>query len=486
MNLPIRKSCDSDIKFEKLLGKGGDAEVYKVNYKGRNYAAKISMESNYLTEIDISSRIESEYLMHSCGIIWSIPPNSDIPKQTILYELANQSLISCDISKYTIKKRISLCYQLAKAVEVLHSSDILHLDIKPSNVLIFGRYPSITVKLADFGYCLYSQKSGRRRLSRRIWTGGYRAPELLDALRREYSTKNDIWSLGLTFAYLIGGESLTVPRSSKDVIEKFGKRKIKNTIDNCVISNIPKEDGIIIRGARDLLNNMLKYEPKDRPRISGVISHDLFCEDKDYSFEPKESRDMIWEMEDGGRFISMSNCKDIDFEPIISLFKQFEVSTEIVFLSITLYFRILMILETGKDIRDRKKKIVIETVNMKELEEGKTDTVKIMLTCSRIAMKTFLLNKNLPENSDSFTESKILQLLEFKINVKTPYYTNFLPCSIVKAYKYLLQGKYYVTINREGKDEYLSTIKMPSESIIEVEDEYRIFSTFNKLMDQNN
>ena len=45
-----------------------------------------------------------------------------------------------------------IIYQLAKALKYLHSGYIIHIDLKPSNILINS---NCSIKLCDFGWASY-------------------------------------------------------------------------------------------------------------------------------------------------------------------------------------------------------------------------------------------------------------------------------------------------------------------------------------------
>ena len=44
--------------------------------------------------------------------------------------------------------------QVCQGLSYLHANNVIHRDIKPENILVAGD----TVKIADFGWAIYSQK----------------------------------------------------------------------------------------------------------------------------------------------------------------------------------------------------------------------------------------------------------------------------------------------------------------------------------------
>jgi serine/threonine protein kinase len=86
------------------------------------------------------------------------------------------------------------------ALAHLHLQRIAHRDIKPDNYLYGGH--DNTIKLCDFGMAAILPKSGK--LYGRCGTAPYMSPEMVgDAA---YSTKTDIWSLGVTCYLMLYGK----------------------------------------------------------------------------------------------------------------------------------------------------------------------------------------------------------------------------------------------------------------------------------------
>lgn len=91
-----------------------------------------------------------------------------------------------------------IMFQIVSATLYLHSSKVLHRDLKPQNILIDPS--NCFVKLADFGLSrCYTVPI--KPYTKEVLTLWYRAPELILG-SDQYSTAIDIWSIGCIFAEL--------------------------------------------------------------------------------------------------------------------------------------------------------------------------------------------------------------------------------------------------------------------------------------------
>ena len=143
-------------------------------------------------------------------------------------------------------KIIILARQILECLTYVHSNNICHHDIKPSNIFIdaFNR-----VKLADFGISQILQKNEMS-----IMYGGsiaYLAPEVFQKLPYD-SFKADIWSFGVTLYQMITGGNL--PYCGNNIMELLHSIFQKKYI---LPKNCPKE-------LRMLLKNSLNPNPEKR------------------------------------------------------------------------------------------------------------------------------------------------------------------------------------------------------------------------------
>jgi len=96
-------------------------------------------------------------------------------------------------------KGVEIALQLCKGLAAAHENNVLHCDLKPSNVMVDGRGRA---RITDFGLACPGDEASRSRI--RAGTLPYMAPEQIEG--NEVSTKSDIYSLGLVFFEIFTGK----------------------------------------------------------------------------------------------------------------------------------------------------------------------------------------------------------------------------------------------------------------------------------------
>ena len=95
----------------------------------------------------------------------------------------------------------TVLYEIACGLNYIHSMNLVHRNIKPSNILISLTYP-VLIKISDFGSSKPIDYEGLFKNRGVDGTEHWRAPECLLTLKKmgeRGSAKSDIFSAGLVF-----------------------------------------------------------------------------------------------------------------------------------------------------------------------------------------------------------------------------------------------------------------------------------------------
>ena len=252
-------------KLGKELGKGGFGLCYKCcgikDKKIKIYAAKEIDE-----EKSPKDRIENEILIYN--ELWhkNIVKLRDYfnydQKTYLIFEYCENKDLST-----LLKNRLKLTeievqyyiYQLIQALIHLHERIIIHRDLKIQNIFLTEK---LELKLGDFGLArkLMHSESKCYNFS---GTPAYMAPEIVE--KKFYTLKADIWPIGVIMYQLLLGE---LPFNGKAGFS------VEDQIKN-VMLDFPK-NAIISEAARDLITQILVYDPEQRPSLYQILEHDFF------------------------------------------------------------------------------------------------------------------------------------------------------------------------------------------------------------------
>ncbi|KAI4308264.1 hypothetical protein L6164_031356 [Bauhinia variegata] len=111
------------------------------------------------------------------------------------------------------------CYmrQLLTGLHYCHVNQVLHRDIKGSNLLIDNEG---NLKLADFGLARSFSNDHNANLTNRVITLWYRPPELLLGTTK-YGPAVDMWSVGCIFAELLHGKPIFPGKDEPEQLNKI-------------------------------------------------------------------------------------------------------------------------------------------------------------------------------------------------------------------------------------------------------------------------
>ena len=273
MSKNITKKVKETYTAIKFLGKGGFGEAYlvKSNMTKKNYVMKsinfeLLDEKNKLYTINeaiLLKNIDHPNIIKFKEVFEVKKPNIQL---NIIMEYAENGdlnkLLETNINKKVYFKEnilINWLCQICSALKYIHYKKIIHRDIKPANIFMnnLGQ-----IKLGDFG--ISKNLKNLELASSFVGSAYYTAPEMI--YEEKYSYEIDIWALGVTFYELM---NLKKPfRAEYPAIYLEIKNKEVDEINN-----------IYSKPFRNLIYQMLKKNPKERPKADDILNN-LFIKEK--------------------------------------------------------------------------------------------------------------------------------------------------------------------------------------------------------------
>jgi len=112
-------------------------------------------------------------------------------------EKANSCLADYDFKSTEPETFGLMMMDIARGMKYLHSINVMHLDLKPANILLFEENKDIVCKIADFSL---SHQGAEQVFSHALGTPGFRSPETdKDHKATKYA---DVYAFGVLMCYL--------------------------------------------------------------------------------------------------------------------------------------------------------------------------------------------------------------------------------------------------------------------------------------------
>jgi len=158
--------------------------------------------------------------------------------------------------RFSEKDASDVARQVLSALAYMHAQGVVHRDLKLENIM-YATKDSQHVKLIDLGFAIHLH--GEQKMQESCGSLQYMAPEIL---KRRYSEKVDVWSMGSIVYTLLVGEPL-FKGTDREVLRKTAAGK----------PDFSRRLHLLSRGARNFIVSLLALNPTKRLSASEALTH---------------------------------------------------------------------------------------------------------------------------------------------------------------------------------------------------------------------
>uniref|UniRef100_A0A4X1TIG3 Myosin light chain kinase, smooth muscle n=1 Tax=Sus scrofa TaxID=9823 RepID=A0A4X1TIG3_PIG len=271
--------------IEERLGSGKFGQVFRLVEKktGKIWAGKFFKAYSAKEKENIRQEISIMNCLHHPKLVQCVDAFEEKANIVMVLEIVSggelfERIIDEDF-ELTERECIKYMRQISEGVEYIHKQGIVHLDLKPENIMCVNK-TGTRIKLIDFGLARRLENAGSLKVL--FGTPEFVAPEVINYEPIGYAT--DMWSIGVICYILVSG------------LSPFMGDNDNETLANVTSATWDFDDEAfdeISDDAKDFISNLLKKDMKNRLDCTQCLQHPWLMKDTKNMEAKKLSKDRM-------------------------------------------------------------------------------------------------------------------------------------------------------------------------------------------------
>ncbi|XP_040106334.1 myosin light chain kinase, smooth muscle isoform X4 [Oryx dammah] len=271
--------------IEERLGSGKFGQVFRLVEKktGKIWAGKFFKAYSAKEKENIRQEISIMNCLHHPKLVQCVDAFEEKANIVMVLEIVSggelfERIIDEDF-ELTERECIKYMKQISEGVEYMHKQGIVHLDLKPENIMCVNK-TGARIKLIDFGLARRLENAGSLKVL--FGTPEFVAPEVINYEPIGYAT--DMWSIGVICYILVSG------------LSPFMGDNDNETLANVTSATWDFDDEAfdeISDDAKDFISNLLKKDMKNRLNCTQCLQHPWLMKDTKNMEAKKLSKDRM-------------------------------------------------------------------------------------------------------------------------------------------------------------------------------------------------
>uniref|UniRef100_H0V3V2 Myosin light chain kinase, smooth muscle n=1 Tax=Cavia porcellus TaxID=10141 RepID=H0V3V2_CAVPO len=271
--------------IEERLGSGKFGQVFRLVEKktGKIWAGKFFKAYSAKEKENIREEIGIMNCLHHPKLVQCVDAFEEKANIVMVLEIVSggelfERIIDEDF-ELTERECIQYMRQISEGVEYIHKQGIVHLDLKPENIMCVNK-TGTRIKLIDFGLARRLENAGSLKVL--FGTPEFVAPEVINYEPIGYAT--DMWSIGVICYILVSG------------LSPFMGDNDNETLANVTSATWDFDDEAfdeISEDAKDFISNLLKKDMKNRLNCTECLQHPWLMKDTKNMEAKKLSKDRM-------------------------------------------------------------------------------------------------------------------------------------------------------------------------------------------------